>query len=386
MEDDKLALLLDDNRRSVFPGCEPRMCSISADHTLRQWNVKTGEEQRMFWRHKAAVLCLSVDWETGMAVTGSGDQSLALWDIEAEGEPLEAMFEGHGDWVMSVDVDWDNRRMISGAADGELRLWSLDEDFEPVSMREHRDAVCAVAAEWDSQVAISAGYDQVVRLWDLETQKCTCRIEGHTAPIWCASIDPEGGKKAVTGSSDRHLMVWDFRSKSCVRAMLQHNRHVVDLKVDWPTFQGMSCSADRSVILWDLQVAEPLQKFRGHPGSVWCMDVDWSGRRMVTGSGPGDNSIMVWDFKDGFVESVITGHEGSVWAVAVDWDCAHKALEASKGIGLQPKQQGEEDGSPSPRAPSHTSHASHATGQPDSQTGEAEGRRARKRWVKRRRR
>eukprot|EP00913_Durusdinium_trenchii_P034865 g32613.t1 len=113
MEDDKLALLLDDNRRSVFPGCEPRMCSISADHTLRQWNVKTGEEQRMFWRHKAAVLCLSVDWETGMAVTGSGDQSLALWDIEAEGEPLEAMFEGHGDWVMSVDVDWDNRRVTS---------------------------------------------------------------------------------------------------------------------------------------------------------------------------------------------------------------------------------------------------------------------------------
>eukprot|EP00913_Durusdinium_trenchii_P034868 g32616.t1 len=52
---------------------------------------------------------------------------------------------------------------------------------------------------------------------------------------------------------------------------------------------------------------------------------------------------MVWDRPDGFVESVITGHEGSVWAVAVDWDCAHKALEASKGIGLQPKQQGEEE-------------------------------------------
>lgn len=29
--------------------------------------------------------------------------------------------------------------------------------------------------------------------------------------------------------------------------------------------------------------------------------------------------------------------------MAVDWDCAHKALEASKGIGLQPKQQGEEE-------------------------------------------
>ena len=40
MDDD--SLLLDDNRRSIFPGCEPRMFSVSGDHTLRQWNVKTG--------------------------------------------------------------------------------------------------------------------------------------------------------------------------------------------------------------------------------------------------------------------------------------------------------------------------------------------------------
>ncbi|CAJ1366775.1 unnamed protein product, partial [Effrenium voratum] len=36
------ALLLDDNRRSMFPGCNPRMISVSADHTMRRWDAKTG--------------------------------------------------------------------------------------------------------------------------------------------------------------------------------------------------------------------------------------------------------------------------------------------------------------------------------------------------------
>ncbi|CAE8702426.1 unnamed protein product, partial [Polarella glacialis] len=117
-------------------------------------------------------------------------------------------------------------------------------------------------------------------------------------------------------------------------AMLQHHKPISGVKVDWLTSQAMTCSGDRSLLLWDLEACEPLQKFEKHPGSVWSMDVDWVGRRMVTGSGPGDNSVFLWDFSDGFLEKEITGHEGSVWAVSVDWESAHKAVERAAGIGI----------------------------------------------------
>lgn len=88
---------------------------------------------------------------------------------------------------------------------------------------------------------------------------------------------------------------------------------------------------------------------------------------MLTGVAPGWSQ----DFEDGYVESEIQGHEGSVRAVAVDWETAHKALEASKGIGLEPKEEVDEDGSPSRLGRSNDSEA------PPSSVGR------KKRWVKR---
>lgn len=83
-----------------------------------------------------------------------------------------------------------------------------------------------------------------------------------------------------------------------------------------------------------------LERYNEHPGSVWCMDVDWAGRRMVSGAGPGDNCIRVWDFSDGFCAQEIFGHEGSVWGVSADWATAHRAVAEVHGIGVNPDQDG----------------------------------------------
>ncbi|CAK0819383.1 unnamed protein product [Prorocentrum cordatum] len=114
--------------------------------------------------------------------------------------------------------------------------------------------------------------------------------------------------------------------------MIHHSRQVTAVSVDWDTFQAMSASIDRTIILWDLEVGEPLSTYAGHSGSVCCLSVDWAGRRMASGAGPGDNRIRVWDFSDGYCASEVESHEGTVWAVDCDWAAAHKAVADAAGV------------------------------------------------------
>lgn len=39
--------------------------------------------------------------------------------------------------------------------------------------------------------------------------------------------------------------------------------------------------------------------FNGHAGVVWCLDVDWTSTRLVSGSG--DATVRLWDVSNGML-------------------------------------------------------------------------------------
>lgn len=64
-----------------------------------------------------------------------------------------------------------------------------------------------------------------------------------------------------------------------------HDRSITQIKYNREGDLLFSCSKDSKPNVWWAANGERLGTYNGHQGVVWCMDVDWTSTRMMTGSG-----------------------------------------------------------------------------------------------------
>ena len=76
--------------------------------------------------------------------------------------------------------------------------------------------VYAVSLTPDGRRAVSGSEDKTLRVWDVESGQCLRTLEGHTDMVLALSLTPDG-RRVVSGSRDRTLRVWDVESAQCLR-------------------------------------------------------------------------------------------------------------------------------------------------------------------------
>ncbi len=80
----------------------------------------------------------------------------------------------------------DGRRAVSGSGDNTLKVWEslargLGSGAELVTLRGHSDQVKAVAVTPDGRRAVSASEDETLKVWDLESGAELTTLRGHGA-------------------------------------------------------------------------------------------------------------------------------------------------------------------------------------------------------------
>jgi small GTP-binding protein len=145
---------------------------------------------------------------------------------------------------------------------------------------------------------------------------------GHTGTIFSVAVSPDG-RRALSGSDDQTVRVWDVASGRCERVLEGHTGSV--RSVAWNgEGRALSGSDDQTVRVWDAASGRCERVLEGHTGSVWS--VAWSGEGRAL-SGSDDQTVRVWDVASGRCERVLEGHTGSVWSVA--WSGEGRARSGS---------------------------------------------------------
>jgi WD40 repeat protein len=64
------------------------------DHTLKVWNLETGDELRTLVGHKREIQAMAVTPDGGRVVSASADHTLKVWDLETREELASVALDG----------------------------------------------------------------------------------------------------------------------------------------------------------------------------------------------------------------------------------------------------------------------------------------------------
>ncbi|CAL5223637.1 g6181 [Coccomyxa viridis] len=279
--------------------------SSSRDKTVLLWSLtredtQYGYPKRSLKGHSHFVQDVVISSDGQFALTGSWDHTLRLWDLHT-GQTTRR-FIGHTKDVLSVAFSMDNRQIVSGARDRTIKLWNTIGECkytigEPDG---HTEWVSCVRFSPVTQnpVIVSAGWDRLVKVWNLTNCKLRANLAGHQGYINTVTVSPDGSLCA-SGGKDGTAMLWDLAEG---KRLYNLDAGEIIYALCFSPNRYWLCAATTNVIkIWDLESKSIVDELKPDFASLgkkaqipFCVSLAWSADGQTLYSGYTDGKIRVW--------------------------------------------------------------------------------------------
>lgn len=177
--------------------------------------------------------------------------------------------------------------------------------------------VRAVALSADGKRAVTGSEDHCLRVWDMESDQPPRILEGHTDQIRAVALSIDG-KVAISGSEDTTVRIWDLEGSQLPRILRGHTAPVRAIALSGDGRRVVSGSRDKTVRVWDLIGNQPPSVLGGHAGDVNAIALSANGERAASASH--DMTLRIWDLGGSQQPRILKGHTERIYAVALSAD------------------------------------------------------------------
>ena len=271
----------------VFNRNGQHLASGASDHTVRGWDVRTGQSVGALDGHTGRVSCVTFSPDGELLTSGGFDERIRIWKLP-KGQPFHTL--NHPGWVYSVAFSPDGKTLVSGGADREIRLWNLETGQLLRSVTGHSHWILCVAISPDGRFLVSGGADKTLKVWNLETGVPLHTFE-HPGWVCSVAIGP-AGRHLVSGGEDGMIRTFDLETGRSVCSITGHSASVRSVAVSPEERLLYSGGSDGKVKVWNLRTGEPLHILPGHPEGVGSIALSPDGELLA--SGGCDCKIKVW--------------------------------------------------------------------------------------------
>jgi len=278
------------------------LASISADGTLRLWNIEK-EQPVVMWSANAQDASTFYEAafspESQVVATSFGDEVIHLRDVTT-GNPRGELFIGHEYPIISVSFSPDGFILASGDISGQIRLWNPHSGIHIATLGGHTAVTCTVFAP-DGRSLVSASADNSVRIWALPydaTESSSIIVGHHDAYICSVTFSPDG-LYISSASLDRSIRIWDAdSSQSTNRPLTSHDLPETFVVPASDGFAIVLALRDNSVLVCNARTGEPgFPPLLGHTNKVHSVAISADG--LMIASSSEDRTIRLWDGKTG---------------------------------------------------------------------------------------
>ncbi|GER26050.1 transducin/WD40 repeat-like superfamily protein [Striga asiatica] len=214
----------------------------------------------------------------------------------------------HRQPVTSVALSEDDSRGYSASKDGaivhwdvcsgktEKYVWPSDEVLKSKGVRDpqgratkHSKHVLALAVSTDGRYLATGGLDRHVHLWDVRTRDYIQAFPGHKGPVSCLTFR-QGTSELFSGSFDRSIKIWNAEDRTYINTLFGHQSEVLTID-SLRKERVLTVGRDRTMHLWKVPEESQLI-FRAPAASLECCCFISNDEFL---SGSDDGSIEHWN-------------------------------------------------------------------------------------------
>ena len=267
--------------------------------------------------HSDSVRAITFTPDGKYLVSASNDHTVRLWDIETG--QLVTLFKGHKKRVNCLQISSDGKQIVSGSEDSTLKIWNLETGNCTKTIKTSlnpKTLLNSITINSEQQF-IATGSTSVqgtVKRWHWQTGEMLDAVKAASSGINSLTLSSDA-RILVSGSGGKTIKIWDLEQglKEPLVIPNAHESDILSLAIrDRILISG---SKDRSIKLWSLDTGESISHFsQSHVGSIWDLAISPNGKMLASASG--DFTVKLWSIETGKLLGTLTGHSGEVRTVA----------------------------------------------------------------------